>query len=99
VKQPKLSEQVSEEFIIRVNDFIQMANRVERRFDTAHAQMAFLHAFARYGAHHYFSTVKEDGAQEREAYAQHIADSVLKLVRHNLEQMRPAQAADEPAAE
>ena len=99
MKQPQLTGQVSEEFFIRVNDFIQMANRVEKRFDSAHAQMAFLHAFSRYGAHHYLSTVKEDSAQEREAYARHLADSVHKLVQHHLEQLRPAQAADEPAAE
>ena len=99
MKTPTLTGQPAEEFTIRVNDFIEMANRLERRMDTAHAQMAFLHAFARYGAHHYHSTVTEDSAQEREAYAQYLADSVLKLVQFNLEQMRPSQAAGEPAAE
>jgi len=99
VKEPQLTSKVSEEFFIRVNDFIQMANRVERRFDTAHAQMAFVHALARYSAHHYYSTVKADSASERDAYAQHISETMLTLVRHNLDQLAPAQAGDEPAAE
>ena len=47
MKTPQLSDQPSEEFLVKVNDFIQMANRIERRYDTHHAQLAFLHAFAR----------------------------------------------------
>jgi hypothetical protein len=100
VKQPQLSSELSEEFILRVNDFIAMANRIERRFDSAHAQMAFLHAFARYGAHHYFSTAKEDSPEEREAYADYLGGAVVHLLRQNFAQMRgPDAAAGEPAAE
>jgi hypothetical protein len=92
-------EVVSEEFFLRVNDFLEMANRIERRFDTAHAQMAFLHAFARYGAHHYISTVKDDSAQERGAFADYLGGAVVHLLRHNIDEMRgPAVVAAAGAA-
>ena len=87
----------SEEFFLRVNDFLEMANRIERRFDTAHAQMAFLHAFARYGAHHYASTVKDDSAQERDAFADYLGGAVVHLLRHNIDEMR-GPASDAGAA-
>jgi hypothetical protein len=87
VKQPQLSEKPSEEFLIKVNDFIEMANRIERRHDSAHAQMALLYAFSRYGAYHYFNTVKADTPEEREAYVGYIGGAVVHLVRENFAQM------------
>ena len=99
---PKLASQVSEEFLVKVNDFIQMANRIERRFDTGHAQMAMLHAFARYAAHHYQSTVKVDSEAERAAFADYLGGAVVHLLMQNIGEMAgatPAAAAGEPAAE
>ena len=100
MKQPQLSTEVSDEFRLRVNDFIERANRIESRYDTAHAQTVFLHAFSRYGAHHYFSTVKNDSAAEREAYADYLGGAVVELLRRNFEQLRgPAPEAGEPKPE
>jgi hypothetical protein len=95
---------VSEEFYIRVNDFIQMANRIERRFDSHHAQLAMLHGFSRYSAHHYRTTSSEqDSAGNREAFADYIGVAVKQLVLSHLDDIAgpaPAQAAaaaDAPA--
>ena len=99
INKPQLSEKPSEEFILRVNDFIEMATRLERRFDSAHAQMAFLYAFARYGAHHYFSTVKADSDEEREAYADYLGGAVVHLLRQNFQQIRGPADAGGPAEE
>jgi hypothetical protein len=87
VKQPQLSEKPSEEFLVKVNDFIEMANRIERRHDSAHAQMPLHYAFSRYGAYHYFNTVKADTPEEREAYVGYIGGAVVHLVRENFAQM------------
>ncbi len=79
--------QFSEEFLIRVNDMIESANRIERRLDTAHAQMVMLHAFSRYSAHHYRSTVKVDDIEGREAFASYIARGVEELIVGQIAQM------------
>jgi hypothetical protein len=100
VTQPKLSRPVPEEFVRKVNDFLEAANRIERRRDSAHAQMVLLHAFARYGAHHYLTVVKEDSASEREICATYMGEAIARLLKDNIEQMRgPAPDAGEPAAE
>jgi hypothetical protein len=96
--------EVSEEFLIRVNDMLEMANRIERRFDTAHAQMVMLHAFSRYAAHHFRSTVKQDSAVERNDFAVYLGNNVAHMMLQNIEQLsgpapQPAAAAGEPAAE
>lgn len=102
---PQLAPVVSEEFRIKVNDFIEMANRIERRFDTAHAQMVMLHAFSRYGAHHYRATVKSDSADERTAFAGYLGSAVAQLLLQNIGDLAgeapaaTAEAAGEPAAE
>lgn len=79
---------VSEEFFLRVNDFIQMANRIERRHDTHHAQLAMLHGLARYSAHHYRTTSSDkDDADNREAFADYIGGAVKQLVLTHLDDM------------
>ena len=100
MKQPRLASEPSGEFVLRVNDFLEMANRLERRYDTAHAQTAFLHAFARYGAHHYLSTVKEDSAKEREEYARYLSSAVVQMLGRNIAQMKgELPDASAPASE
>jgi len=99
VTQPKLSDKPSDEFLVKVNDFIEMANRIERRHDSAHAQMAFLYAFSRYGAYHYFNTVKADTPEEREAYVGYLGGAVVHLLRQNFQQMRGPADAGGPAEE
>jgi hypothetical protein len=84
---PDTQPEVSQEFYIRVNDFIEMANRIERRFDTAHAQVAMLNGFARYSGHHYRSTVKLDTRENREQFADYIGNAVKNLVLTHLENM------------
>lgn len=79
--------QFSEEFLIKVNDIIESANRIERRLDSAHAQMVMLHAFSRYSAHHYRSVAKDDDSEGREAYASYIARGVEELIVNNIAQM------------
>jgi hypothetical protein len=89
---------ISQEFYIRVNDFIQMANRIERRFDTSHAQLAMLHAFARYSAHHYRTTASTDDADNREAFADYIGGAVKQLIGDHLTEIAGmASAASAPA--
>ena len=90
---------ISEEFYIRVNDFIEMANRIERRFDTGHAEIAMLHAFARYSAHHYRQTAKGDTAEDRVQFAEYIGAQVSHFVKEHLRDMagEPAQTDDKTA--
>lgn len=78
---------VSPEFFIKVNDFIQMANRIERRLDTHHAQLAFLHAFARYSAHHYKTSASSDDELNRKSFANYTAGAVEQLVLQHLEDL------------
>ena len=85
--QPRLSGKPSHEFLVKANDFIEMAHRIERRRDSAHAQMALLYAFSRYGAYHYFKTVKADTPEEREAYVGSLGGAVVQLLRENFAQM------------
>lgn len=98
----------SEEFYIKVNDFIEAANRIERRFDTHHAVMVMLHAFSRYSAHHYLSSTKADDQAGREAFAAYIARGVEELIVGHVQHLAgPAAAgggdadasADAPGAE
>ena len=92
---------VSPEFFIRVNDFLAMARRIERRHDSHHAELTLMHAFARYSAHHYRVVVKEDSAEERGKFADYIADqSRLFVLNHLAEMDRQANvsaAASKPA--
>lgn len=91
----------SEEFYVKVNDFIEAANRIERRFDTHHAVMVMLHAFSRYSAHHYLSTTKADDQAGREAFAAYIARGVEELIVGHVQHLAgpPAAAAGEVAAD
>ena len=95
--------EISPEFFIRVNDFIEMANRIERRFDTHHAVTAMTHAFSRYGAHHYRATLKDDDAKNREAFANYIGGTVRGLVLSHLDEMlgpiAPKEDSNDAAAE
>jgi len=104
VSEPTPVSTVSEEFYIRVNDVIEAANRIERRFDTHHAEMVLLHAFSRYSAHHYRSTARQDDQAGREAFAAYIARGVEELIVGHIADLAGApQAAAaqgaEPAAE
>jgi len=91
-------QEISQEFFIRVNDFIEMANRIERRFDTQHAEVAMLHAFARYSAHHYRTVTKADSQAEREQFAGYISSEIKHFVlQHVADMIGPAPAA--PAAD
>jgi len=85
---------VSEELFLRVNDFIEMANKIGRRYDTTHAQVALTHAFARYGAFHYKSTVKNDSAEERTAYIEHVVDKVKTLMARHLRELAGEMPTD-----
>lgn len=84
---PPASQEISPEFFIRVNDFIEMANRIERRFDTHHALSAMTHAFGRYSAHHYRTTVQGDEQQSREGFADFIAETVKNMVLTHIDDM------------
>jgi hypothetical protein len=90
------SPEVSQEFYIRVNDFIQMANRIERRYDTHHAQLAFVHALARYSGHHFRSTAAIDDEANRVAFADYIGSVVQRLVKAHLDDMSPLAMESNP---
>lgn len=94
---------LSQEFFIRVNDFIEMANRIERRYDTNHAEAAMTHAFGRYSAHHYRATAKADDAQDREAFADYIAAAVRSLILTSIDELKgpapPQKDSNDAAAE
>jgi hypothetical protein len=82
------------EFYDDVNNFIDMANRIEKRLDSHHAQLALMHAFSRYAAHHYCSTAKVDNVVQREAFASYVTKGVVQLVMENLNSMAgPVPAA------
>ena len=104
---PTPPQQLSEEFYIKVNDMLERANRIERRFDTHHAELVLLHAFSRYSAHHYLSTEKQDSDARRMEFAAYIARGVEELVYGHIGHMagepKPAESGaaegTEPAAE
>ena len=89
---------LSEEFFIRVNDFIERANRIERRYDTHRAELVFLHAFARYSAHHYLSIEKQDSETRRREFAAYIARGVDELVFGHIGHIGGEPKADPGAA-
>lgn len=94
-QQDEAQPQINPEFFVRVNDIIEMANRIERRLDSNHAALVMLHAFSRYSAHHYRQTVKPeaDTAEEREQFANYIAAGVSELVfKHILDLEAGAKA-------
>ncbi len=97
------AQAVSQEFVIKVNDMIAAANRIERRYDSHHAEVVLLHAFARYSAHHYRATAKADSEEQRQAFADYLADATRTLLaRHILDMVGPVPAAstgDEPEPE
>jgi hypothetical protein len=102
VSEPTPPQQLSEEFYIRVNDFLERANRIERRFDSHHAELVLLHAFSRYSAHHYLATEKQDSDARRMEFAAYIARGVDELVYNHIAHMAgaaPAAEGTEPAAE
>jgi hypothetical protein len=94
---PVPAQEISPEFFLRVNDFIEMANRIERRFDSHHAQLAMLHAFSRYSAHHYRSTAKADDGQNRLAFADYVSGLVKQLVLTHLDDMAGPATTSAPA--
>jgi hypothetical protein len=99
---PVPAQEISPEFFLRVNDFIEMANRIERRFDSHHAQLAMLHAFSRYSAHHYRITTSRDDPENRIAFADYVSSLLRQVVLNHLDDLAgPADAAapatDSPA--
>ena len=78
-------QQVPPEFIERMNQFLRLANRLERRYDTQHATLVFLNAFARYSAHNYLSKVQEDTPEERQAYLDYIGRFYVDMTRRNMD--------------
>jgi hypothetical protein len=88
-------QEFSEEFYIKVNDMLERANRIERRLDTHHAEMVFLHAFSRYSAHHYLSTEKLDSDVRRLEFAAYIARGVEELVYGHIKHMAGEARSDE----
>jgi hypothetical protein len=70
-----------------VNRFIDLANAVEKRLDSHHAQLAFMQAYSRYAAYHYCRTATVDNAGQREAFADYISKGVVQLVTEHLNQM------------
>ena len=90
IEKPKVSRTPltsSEELFIRVNDVIQHANRIGRRYQTTHAQLVLMHACARYGAFHYRSTVAVDTPEEREAFIKSVSEGLGTLVRGHLQEL------------
>ena len=98
IEKPKMSRvplEPSEELFIRVNDMIEHANRIGRRYDTTHAQLVMMHACARYGAFHYRSTVTVDTEQEREAFIRSMSETLASLLKGHLQNMA-GDAAGKP---
>jgi hypothetical protein len=100
---PPATPEISQEFFIRVNDFIEMANRIERRFDSRHASVAMQHAFARYSAYHFKTTTTAHDAANREAFADYVASELKQLVLSHIEDMLgpvpPVENPNDAAAE
>lgn len=98
------TQQIHPEFFFRVNDIIEMTNRIERRLDSNHAELVILHAFSRYSAHHYRQVVKPeaDSAEERARFADYISAEVRAFVLKHLEDLTgtsQAQAAAQDGTE
>jgi len=95
VSTPDPKPQVSPEFFRRVNDFLAMAQRIAKRYTMAHAQMVLLHAFARYSAHHYLATTKDDSPELREEFGRYLGAVFGDLFQQNVKGMSEARAAGE----
>lgn len=93
------SQQIHPEFFLRVNDIIEMTNRIERRLDSNHAELVILHAFSRYSAHHYRQVVKPeaDSAEERARFADYISAEVREFVLKHLEDLENGSKSEAAA--
>jgi hypothetical protein len=87
----------SAEFMARLNDMLELANRISRKHDSAHGQVALAHALSRFSAHHYRLTVKKenDSEAERKAFAEYMGSMVAHLILQHM----PEMAGKLPAAE
>lgn len=90
---------VSDEFFIKVNDLLEGVNRIERRFDTHHAEMVILHAFARYSAHHYRTTASKDTQEQRDAFADYISTTIRGVVANHIADLAGPVAAESASGE
>jgi len=70
-----------------------MAQRIAKRYTMAHAQMVLLHAFARYSAHHYLATTKDDSPEMREEFGRYLGSVLGDLFQQNVKGMSEARAA------
>ena len=88
------------EFVVKVNDFLAAAARIEKRFDTGHAHMVLLHAFVWQAARHSFAVTERDDAGARQDYASHLGELVAAMTRESLLHMRgPVPEPTAPAEE
>lgn len=97
-EKPEQQPPVSHEFYVRVNDFIEMANRIERRHDRRHAQVAMLHAFSRYSSHLYRTATVADDAATREAFTNSIAAELKEVMALHLADILGPAPVPEPGA-
>ena len=99
---PVSTVKVSPEFFAKVNEILAVANGIAKQHTTAHAQMALLHALARYGAHHYLAVTKDDSAALRNDFSRDFGALLGELVARNIHDMsasfRGARAAGASAA-
>lgn len=112
---PVSTVKVSPEFFARVNEILAAANAVAKQHSIPHAQMALLHAMARYGAFHYLRATEEDSAELRESFSRELGNLLSDLVARNIKDMAatargaaragnapeagPSAPADAPAAD
>jgi hypothetical protein len=84
---------VSPEFFARVNEILDAANSVAKQHSVPHAQMALLHAMARYGAFHYLRATDEDSAELRQSFSREIGNLLSDLVARNIKDMAASARA------
>jgi hypothetical protein len=87
VTAPVSMVKVSPEFFARVNEILAAANSVAQQHSIPHAQMAMLHAMARYGAFHYLRATEEDSAELRESFSRELGNLLSDLVARNIKDM------------
>ena len=94
------AKKLPQEFVVKVNDILAAAARIEKRYDTGQAHMVLLHAFAWQAARHYLATIERDDATARQEFGIYLGELVAGMTRESLLHIRgPAPEPPAPAAE
>ncbi len=90
-----LGDDVSPEFFDQVSEFIEVANRQNRKWPTSRVSSAILYAAARYNAFN-FQVLDSDAAHNTETAVNYYCQQYRAMLLENMTAMRPHPSGDTP---